>query len=70
MQIDRWYPSSKTCSNCGYYNETLSRYSKKWKCAGCQVEHDRDRNAAKNIYRVGTSTLAGDYIRPAHKSRL
>ena len=55
-QISRWYPSSKTCNNCGYYNKDL-KYETKWKCPQCQKIHDRDINAAKNILKQGLTDL-------------
>ena len=61
--IDKWYPSSKTCSTCGTVNETLNLRDRNWQCSDCGTTHDRDRNAAINIYRVGTSTLEGEDVR-------
>ena len=63
--IDKWYPSSKTCSTCGVVNEALNLRDRTWQCANCGTIHDRDRNAAINIYRVGTSTLEGEVVRPS-----
>ena len=63
MFIDKWYPSSKTCSACGAINETLNLRDRKWQCNECGATHDRDRNAAINIYRVGASTLEGEDVR-------
>ena len=63
--IDKWYPSSKTCSVCGTVNETLNLRDRSWQCADCATPHDRDRNAAINIYRVGASTLEGEDVRPS-----
>ena len=60
--IDKWYPSSKTCSACGAVNETLNLRDRTWQCSGCGATHDRDRNAAINIYRVGASTLDGEDV--------
>ena len=60
--IDKWYPSSKTCSTCGVVNETLNLRDREWQCSDCGTIHDRDRNAAINIYRVGASTLEGEDI--------
>ena len=62
--IDKWYPSSKTCSACGAVNEALNLRDRTWQCSDCGITHDRDRNAAINIYRVGASTLEGEEIRP------
>jgi putative transposase len=47
--IDRWYPSSKTCSACGYLLAELSLSTRTWQCPSCGTRHDRDINAAKNI---------------------
>ena len=65
MFIDRWTPSSQTCSKCGYKNPELKDLRiREWDCPKCKTHHDRDRNAAINIHRVGTSTLRGDEVRP------
>ena len=61
--IDKWYPSSKTCSVCGAVNESLNLRDRNWQCNDCGTTHDRDRNAAINIYRVGASTLDGEAVR-------
>jgi len=47
--VDRWYPSSKTCSDCGHLLASLSLGTRHWICPGCGARHDRDINAAKNI---------------------
>jgi putative transposase len=51
--IDRWYPSSKTCSRCGYLLAALSLSTRQWRCPRCRTRHDRDINAAKNILAAG-----------------
>jgi putative transposase len=51
--IDRWYPSSKTCSACGQLLASLSLGTRTWQCPGCGTRHDRDLNAAKNIRAAG-----------------
>jgi len=56
--IDRWYPSSKTCSACGEVSESMPLSVREWTCDGCGVTHDRDTNAAINIERVGLATLS------------
>lgn len=47
--IDRWYPSTKTCSVCGHLLATISLGTRYWTCPDCGTRHDRDINAAKNI---------------------
>ena len=65
IEIPKYYPSSKTCSECGYKNPEIKDLKiRAWKCPECGIEHDRDINAAKNILRVGASTLRGDNVRP------
>lgn len=55
--VDRWYPSSKTCSACGHLLGTLSLGTRHWTCPGCGTLHDRDINAAKNILAAGLAVL-------------
>jgi putative transposase len=47
--VDRWYPSSKTCSDCGHVLAVLSLSIRIWQCPSCGTRHDRDVNAAQNI---------------------
>ncbi len=47
--VDRFYPSSKTCSECGEVNQELTLGVRRWTCGCCGAEHDRDVNAARNI---------------------
>jgi len=49
VAVNRWYPSSKTCSSCGHLLATLSLGTRHWTCPGCGSRHQRDENAAKNI---------------------
>jgi putative transposase len=53
IAIDRWYPSSKTCSTCGRINPTMPLAVRDWTCPGCGAIHDRDINAARNILAAG-----------------
>lgn len=55
IKIDRFEPSSKRCSNCGYINKEVRWGQYRWICPVCGVEHDRDVNAAKNIKAIGLS---------------
>lgn len=52
--IDRFYPSSKTCHNCGYIKNDLTLNIRKWTCPECGMEHNRDVNAAINILKEGS----------------
>ena len=58
--IDRWYPSSKTCSACGYLLSDLSLKTRHWSCPSCRTRHDRDLNAAKNICAAGLAVAGGN----------
>jgi putative transposase len=61
--VDRWYPSSKTCSACGHLLASLSLGTRSWVCPGCGTLHDRDVNAAKNMIAaagLAASACGGD----------
>ena len=62
--IDRFEPTSKKCSCCGEKTKNLSLKMRVWNCKKCGAVHDRDINAAKNIHRVGASTLGLGDVRP------
>src|SRR5574343_1932012 len=47
--VDRWFPSSKTCSACGSYQAKMPLSVRDWTCPDCGTKHDRDCNAAKNL---------------------
>ena len=55
--IDRFYPSSKTCSVCGYKKQDLRLSDREWVCPKCGTKHDRDINAAVNILLEGQRIL-------------
>lgn len=66
VAIDRFYPSSKTCSACGMLQDSMPLNIREWTCPGCGGTHDRDVNAAKNILAVGLAVSAcGDGVRPS-----
>lgn len=58
IKIDHFYPSSKTCHNCGYINQNLSLKDRTWECSKCGTVLDRDVNAAKNILTRGLTILS------------
>ena len=65
VAIDRWYPSTKTCSACGHLLASLPLNVREWTCPACGAVHDRDVNAAKNVLAVGlTVSACGDGVRP------
>jgi len=57
IKIDRFYPSSKTCNNCGYIKQDLTLKDRNWICPKCHTEVDRDYNAALNILKQGRNCL-------------
>jgi putative transposase len=72
IKIDRWYPSSKTCSDCGHVLDTLTLDVREWVCPCCGTWHDRDINAAHNILAAGLAVSAcggngrRDEVRASH----
>ena len=73
IEVDRFYPSSKTCNNCLNRVDSLSLDIRNWQCPKCGESHDRDINAAKNIRDEGlrilavghTATASGGRVRPS-----
>lgn len=55
--IDRFYPSSKQCSSCGYIKQDLTLSDRIYSCKNCGLKIDRDLNAAKNIHTVGSTEI-------------
>ena len=50
VKADRWFPSSQRCSNCGAINRAIKSLAiRRWMCPTCDVNHDRDVNAARNL---------------------
>ncbi len=70
IKIDRWFPSSKRCGNCGHIVDKLPLNIREWNCPNCGTCHDRDINAAKNILAAGLAVkVCGANVRPdRHKS--
>jgi putative transposase len=56
-QIDRWFPSSKTCNSCQFVVDSLPLNIREWTCPSCHKHHDRDANAAMNILDKGLKDL-------------
>ena len=70
--VDRWYPSSKTCSNCGTVKAKLSLSERVFNCDSCGLTMDRDLNAAINICVAGgapgTLNARGEDVRRTDKT--
>ena len=63
--IDRWYPSSKRCHDCGHTVSEIPLRVREWVCPECGAIHDRDVNAARNILTAGLAGLAcGETVSP------
>ena len=58
--IDRFYPSSKGCSVCGYKKQDLRLSDREWVCPQCGIKHDRDINAAMNILLEGQRIVTAE----------
>jgi putative transposase len=58
VKIDRYFPSSKRCGNCGHIVDQLPLNLREWECPKCGMDHDRDLNASKNILAAGLAVSA------------
>ena len=65
VKVDRFFPSSKQCNNCGFINQNLDLSIREWTCPSCGEKHDRDINASRNILKEGIKISSGtdDYRR-------
>ncbi len=55
---DRWFPSSRICSSCSSRYKDLRFGVRRWTCAACKSEHDRDENAAQNLFHAASSAVS------------
>ena len=69
VAIDRWFPSSKTCSGCGTVKKKLSLSEREFICGHCGLVMDRDYNAAVNILNHGEDTLKPTTKRTSESSK-
>jgi len=69
VKIDRFFPSSKTCSSCGWIKQDLTLSIREWTCESCGEAHERDINAAKNILKQGINILSGCGIQSDTKQK-
>ena len=63
VEADQWFPSSKTCSACGVVNPELGR-EPQWFCPSCDVIHDRNENAARNLRKLALLAAGEDVMLP------
>lgn len=70
IKVDRFFPSSKTCSACGHVMAAMPESIRSWECPNCEAPHDRDLNAAKNVLAAGLAVSAcGASVRPVSEHR-
>lgn len=69
QHIGPWFPSTKLCSVCGCINQEITLRDRTWMCPDCGTAHQRDYNAALNIFREGASSHGGDLVSLASASR-
>ncbi|WP_088242142.1 RNA-guided endonuclease InsQ/TnpB family protein [Calothrix rhizosoleniae] len=62
IQVDRFFPSTKLCSCCGYKNDSLNLSIREWICPSCQTTHDRDENASRNLRAEGIRILSTNTV--------
>lgn len=67
-KVDKFYPSSKTCSCCGSIDKDLNLKTRVYKCKECNLKIDRDLNASINIHRVGAKALGLGDVRPHNEA--
>jgi putative transposase len=72
--VDRWYPSSKKCSQCGHVLGVLTLAQRSWTCPDCGAAHDRDVNATINLMNLAESSsvtaCGGEGAGLAHKCQV
>ena len=61
IKAHRFYPSSKTCSQCGHIYHGLSLKERAWTCDNCHAQHDRDENACLNLYNYNNHNINTKY---------
>ncbi|MEH2373298.1 transposase [Nostoc sp.] len=70
VEVNRFFPSSKTCSNCLHQVDNISLNIRSWQCPKCKTLHDKDINAAVNIKNEGLGLLARGHLATASGQRV
>ena len=70
VKIDRFFPSSKTCNECGWQKTDLKLSDREWVCEECGCVHDRDINASINILKQGLNIKSGSGTESDSKQKL
>ncbi len=65
QHIGTWFPSTKLCSACGCIHQAITLRDRVWTCPDCGITHQRDHNAAVNIFREGASSHGGHLVSQA-----
>ena len=68
QHVGPWFPSTKRCSACGGINQAITLRDRVWTCPACGTTHQRDHNAAVNIFREGASSPGGNPVSLASAS--
>ena len=69
LQIPTFQPSTKICSNCGFTNRNLTLADREWKCPKCEINHDRDVNAAINIKKYCINQINKETCGGSHRGK-
>ena len=62
IKVNRFYPSSKVCGECGWINQNLKLSDREWTCSSCGIVHDRDVNAGRNILKEGLRNISDETV--------
>ena len=62
IKVNRFYPSSKVCGECGWINQNLKLSDREWTCSSCGIVHDRDVNASRNILKEGLRNISAETV--------
>jgi len=70
IEVNRFFPSSKTCSSCSHIQKLMALSIRNWTCNKCGETHDRDINAAKNIRNEAQRMIAAGIAGTANRGNV